>query len=356
MNLSMPVTGPQRVFGTFGIYRYVLACLVILTHLGPRQYGTVGLYAVFAFYILSGYVASFILHHTYLPLPGGLRKFAINRFLRIFPLYWVVMACTLPLLMAFPHEALQISTFHIVPQDIRDWAWNILAIGMVNPITGALYTHDILPVSWSLGVELIWWALIPKILIDSGLRRTLLYCSIGYTVCGIVFSIGLQRFAPSFQFWSAMAASLPFCTGVLLLMRKNRNHFVIPHSFGVITMIMFVVFIRNAPSFYTDPSSVEFFIGFIINVLLVAYLSQIDRKSLPMAVQKLDDFLGNLAYPIYLVHLPLGLAVHVMLPSLSVKGWTIWAIVTILSSVTALILYHAVELPVNSIRRRMKHA
>jgi len=349
----MPVTGPQHVFGTFGIYRYVLACLVIFAHMGPDQYGKVGLYAVFAFYILSGYVASFILHHTYLPLPGGLRKFAINRFLRIFPLYWVVMACMLPLLMAFPQEALLINSLHGVPQG-WDWVWNTLAIGIANPITGDLYSPCILQVSWSLGIEIIWWALIPKILIDSQLRRTLLYCSIGYTLCGVMLSIGLHHFAPCFQYFNAVAASLPFCSGVLLFVRKNRNHFVIPHSFWVITMIVFVVFIRNAPYFYTDPYSLGFILGFIINVLLVAYLSQIDRKSLPMAVQKLDDFLGNLAYPIYLVHIPLLLAVRVTFPSLELKGWTIWAIVTILSSVTALILYHAVEIPVNSIRRRMK--
>jgi peptidoglycan/LPS O-acetylase OafA/YrhL len=47
----------------FGFFRTLLALAVVVEHLGPAHY--VGPYAVFGFYVLSGYLMTLIMHETY---------------------------------------------------------------------------------------------------------------------------------------------------------------------------------------------------------------------------------------------------------------------------------------------------
>jgi len=61
--------------------------MVVMQHLG--NVSALGVYAVFGFYILSGYLMTLILHSGYGYSWSGVRRFALNRFLRIYPIYWV---------------------------------------------------------------------------------------------------------------------------------------------------------------------------------------------------------------------------------------------------------------------------
>ena len=76
----------------FGTYRYCLAHLVVLTHLA--SWPGVGSYAVFGFYMLSGFLMSLILNERYGFSLQGLRGYAANRALRIYPPYLFVLAAT----------------------------------------------------------------------------------------------------------------------------------------------------------------------------------------------------------------------------------------------------------------------
>lgn len=71
----------------FGTYRTLLAVMVIFLHLGGMP--VIGGYAVFGFYILSGYLMTLIMHKNYGYTRDGVARYAINRFLRIYPIYWV---------------------------------------------------------------------------------------------------------------------------------------------------------------------------------------------------------------------------------------------------------------------------
>src|SRR5438105_2580714 len=82
----------------FGTYRTILALFVVASHLGGIP-GFAG-YAVFGFYILSGYLMTFILQVNYGYSWSGVLKYAANRFLRIFPLYWVATLISITLVIA----------------------------------------------------------------------------------------------------------------------------------------------------------------------------------------------------------------------------------------------------------------
>ena len=82
-----------------GIYRFLLAIAVGYFHFGGGGWA-VGRMAVFAFYLISGYVIYRVLDRTYLQqqnLLSGILAFYGNRLLRILPLYLLVTLLTFAL-------------------------------------------------------------------------------------------------------------------------------------------------------------------------------------------------------------------------------------------------------------------
>jgi len=86
----------------FGAFRFALALLVVAGHL--RQPIWLGAWAVFAFYTLSGYLMCLVLNERYGFSRRGFGAYALNRFLRIHPPYWLACAFTL-VVMSLAGEA-----------------------------------------------------------------------------------------------------------------------------------------------------------------------------------------------------------------------------------------------------------
>lgn len=50
----------------------------------------VGQYALHGFFILSGYLMTYVMHNTYGYSAKGIVYFGVNRFLQLFPAYWAI--------------------------------------------------------------------------------------------------------------------------------------------------------------------------------------------------------------------------------------------------------------------------
>ncbi len=76
-----------------GILRFILALNILLLHL--PHLGNVpvigAIQAVSIFFMISGFYMAFILNEKYIKKAGSYKLFITNRFLRIFPTYWVVL-------------------------------------------------------------------------------------------------------------------------------------------------------------------------------------------------------------------------------------------------------------------------
>src|SRR5882672_3319363 len=85
--LSVRISGNRRDMGCF---RFLLAASVMLSHLAfyPAAFPhpLTGDVAVEAFYIISGFLITLVLHGKY---RDSLFTFYTNRVLRIYPIYWV---------------------------------------------------------------------------------------------------------------------------------------------------------------------------------------------------------------------------------------------------------------------------
>jgi peptidoglycan/LPS O-acetylase OafA/YrhL len=96
-----------------------------------------------------------------------------------------------------------------------------------------------------------------------------------------------------------------------------------------------------------------YYLAYFLNSLLI--LSLLDRKSIVGMSRKVDAFVGDLSYPIYLMHLPAGLVLIAMGFRGAVRGqprffYTALPIILLL----AWALAQFVERPIESIRRRIK--
>ena len=81
----------------FGIYRLILALMVMAFHL--LNVPIIGEYAVFSFFVLSGFLMTTIMHDAYGYSFAGIGRYAVNRFLRLYPTYWVVLVLSLALIL-----------------------------------------------------------------------------------------------------------------------------------------------------------------------------------------------------------------------------------------------------------------
>jgi peptidoglycan/LPS O-acetylase OafA/YrhL len=68
----------------FGIFRFTLALNVMIFHVMAIK--VIGPYAVYSFFILSGFLMTTIMKNTYGYTVSGFKSYAYNRLLRIFPI------------------------------------------------------------------------------------------------------------------------------------------------------------------------------------------------------------------------------------------------------------------------------
>src|SRR6266496_1806977 len=137
----------------FGTYRLLLAIMVVFQHLGGIE--DVGGYAVFGFYALSGYLMTLILHQNYGYSAKGRSKYAVNRFLRIYPLYWTVALVSF-VIVVIVGESFAQEYFRglFLPSNGRAILQNLFIIFGRNSVP------RLSPPAWALTVELFFYACI----------------------------------------------------------------------------------------------------------------------------------------------------------------------------------------------------
>ncbi|MGB3309225.1 MAG: acyltransferase [Nodosilinea sp.] len=335
----------------FGVYRTFLALMVVALHLGGVP--MVGVYAVFGFYSLSGYLMTLIMQTSYGYTAAGLYRYALNRFLRIYPAYWVSIIISALLIWCLGRDfttAYHPSMYY--PENVFVLVKNLSLFSLKGSFS------RLTPPAWALTIEIFFYILI-GLGISKSKKTTLAWflCSVFYHFATIV--LGLDWSA---RYYSASAASLPFATGALLFhygpeiskykSQLNQNFYqYLPYA--IIACILVNWFLGYILS---QSGGFFFYSNYVLCAAMVVVLS--DMKQLPYISQETDKWLGEFSYPIYLLHYQVGLVVIVLFtaagfnvnrPSLSLMVLSLpmifalsWAIILIL------------EKPIESIRTKVK--
>ena len=193
-----------------GTIRVLLAFAVIFSHTGSHVL-VGGEAALQCFYLISGFLISYILQNT--AAYGDLRNFYLNRFLRIYPMYWAVALLTvmfyllafalgidhkLQTLLSLPLSAqVTLMTTNIVlfGQDVIMFLGlreNGLAFFLdYHASSPQLWTFLLVPQAWSLSVELTFYLCAPFILKNRNLLYTCLALSLIARGAAMVSGFGL---------------------------------------------------------------------------------------------------------------------------------------------------------------------
>lgn len=301
-----------------GTLRTLLAIAVVFAHTWGFMF-TGGQNAVQLFYMISGFLISFVLveRQAY----PRLRDFYINRYLRLYPIYLVVALLTL----------LCFAIAWVLGQDIAFFkVWNeapLAAQGLLIVANASLFLQDwvmfagvqgarlvfasdfrqsevvlypglLVPQAWTLGVELSFYLIAPFIL----KRRGLLIALLGLSVCLRLYlrHIGLGLNDPwTYRFFPTELAL--FIAGALshqLLLPLWQRRFTPPRldrlAGGATAFLVLLTLVYwRLP--LADPLKSLLLLGVFLALMPLAFLFQ--------SRHAWDRWIGELSYPIYIGHM-----------------------------------------------------
>jgi peptidoglycan/LPS O-acetylase OafA/YrhL len=286
-----------------GTFRFLLACCVVVEHLSGNQYlSHTGMFAVFGFYVLSGYLITRVLNETY---RFDFVSFWSNRFLRLSPPYAIFLIIGLFLIFATTSAAEFFPAVWKAHPSFKDWVGVITVFPMgVSPMD---WHFRPVPSIWSVGVELLNYAALYAV-VARGRYAALLAAVLaaGYHVVGIWHGDSLaDRYFPFY------AALLPFALGSLIYFYARSSKRISVRATVLLCTPVAINGVaagllggaRDAPLF-----EVLFYLNLAFQCLAVWALSQIA----PTSNLKADKWIGDLSYPVFLCHWQVGYVLAVL--------------------------------------------
>jgi peptidoglycan/LPS O-acetylase OafA/YrhL len=329
-----------------GTFRYVLAHMVVVAHLAYTVGMWSGVYAVFSFFVISGYLMAMVLDRTYAWSPRGLAQFAANRALRIYPPYLLVALVAIGVALWDESWARLLGNVRL-PRDPVEWLRNV---GIFTLHLDPKGTARLVPPSWSLDIELCWYL---AMAIGLGRSRRIvdvwLLASLAWTVHLVVsdvpFPLRYAQLAP---------ASLPYAAGAALYYHKDSIGRILRHPAHVVIAVGLYLLNAAIPNRIWPSAFMEgFYLSLALTVYLLGALVSFDQARLPEWMRKLDARLGDLSYPVFLCHLPVAPLLAFMDVSYA-KGWRLFWLALPLVNLVAWLVHWLSERPLVSLRDRVR--
>ena len=304
-----------------GMLRFVLAAMVVVSHLTSLN---IGRPAVLLFFMLSGYWVSRLFAGWQASVPA----FYASRTLRVWPLYAVVTVLAWLL--------------HAHGSQVRpDSLWSALTL-----LGLAARSGDVIGVSWSLDIELQFYLAIP--LITLAVQRLQPIWLLALAVAA--FSLGVALFAaqvPTLLFY------LPAFLAGFAFYRLHWQPSAGQVRASLVAAAAFTAAAAMVPPLngllfkadFTDSLAEN--LGHMAWILLLAPFVawNINQPS-----DRLDRWLGDLSYPLYLVHLPVVRLLAEVMP-VTEAGGKLVAVVAVM--VVSIALFMGVDRPLEARRQRL---
>lgn len=295
---------PQKTyFSLLDLLRFFAAFWVMSFHyllglsgeLSWYRYGNLG---VPLFFIISGFVISQSVQGV------SLTAFAIGRWIRLFPLFWIICTLTYIFTILMPNGA---------PVSFGEYLVSMTMLGdKFGSLVGLPGLVD--PAYWSLTVELIFYSMIGFFVYVFGWRHIRyffwgwLFVSMFAYVFGLdqlfFFKTLLVRHASYFIFGGCLALITMHAASSITKTTKLYDYALLLITGIYATIISF----RALPP-YMNPHPLDGIlvallqpVFFLVVIGCVFYSSYITKDS----VKKLLLILGGITYPLYLIHQTVG--------------------------------------------------
>lgn len=320
--------------------------------------------------MISGFYMALILNEKYIG-PGSYKTFLQNRFLKIFPTYYACLFLTICISLIFYYlsgNALRLWSYlnygdHLpliakcllLFSNLAIFGQDLVMFAGVNINSGEffltknflnsnppLFYFLLIPQAWSISIELMFYLIAPFIV-----RRGLLF---------ITFIIGLSL---SFKFYILNIVGWNFDPWTYRLFISEISFFLLgalayhlsQHLLKIANSIQyskylivlcaasFVVFYDNIALSYK-----YYFICFLFFISIpVAF--DLTKKS------KIDRYIGELSYPVYLIHYLVSVVTFDILKEHHLLNYRC-EIVTVLSILTSILIMHILIKPIEIYRQQ----
>jgi peptidoglycan/LPS O-acetylase OafA/YrhL len=207
------------------IYRFVLALFVIQGHILAWRPHWLAWQAVFSFYVLSGFLMTLVLNEAYGFAFSGILRFATNRWLRLFPMYFAVIGLT-ALYLAAVGPLSNLNSAIALPSSPRSLLANISIVGLLGFDPKRIATIRLAPTAWSLGIELFCYGLL-AVYFAKSVARLLMMLLVGAVVTGmqIVGALGEADYGFQGHYTVLQAGLVPFAMGGLAYFAREAAIF-----------------------------------------------------------------------------------------------------------------------------------
>ena len=304
----------------FGSLRFLLAYLVILSHLVGTEYvAHFGFYAVRGFFVISGLMMTAALNEVY-GFDGV--RFWTNRALRLLPPYYFVCALTLIAVAAAPSEAAGYLKFWRGLPDAGELLINLAVL----PLQFTYGSMRLVPPFWSVAIEIDMYLLLYLVV-----SRQMSWALIALAA-GLTFQLACVYDAMnwSLTYFTAPSAVLPFAVGaVLYFLRRHGRWVATPRAAGCAFLVWLANMLAGGTVF---PASYIFGWGYLLDTvcfaIVVSGLSTLSSQQFGPLVERIDRMLGEWSYFAFLVHWLAGFLVVGILLDGETRGWILLFAVT----------------------------
>jgi peptidoglycan/LPS O-acetylase OafA/YrhL len=309
-----------------GTFRFLLALSVVCVHLNIHAL-VGGQIAVQSFFLISGFLISHVLVSNVRYKNLGL--FYKSRFYRIYPVYFISLglALILELIMKFtsreenildyysdlglwPTITLVLVNMFIFGQDIVMFTavqnHQVIFTSNFREETNPLYQGLVLPQAWSLSLELCFYLLAPLLIRKQKYIFLLLLISLLSRITIFILGLGLTdpwsyRFFPN----ELLFFIIGICTRLYIL---PKIPFITKIKYLPVALQLFFTIIFPFSPVPGEISGAAYLVFTILNLpLLFKYNFQNQR------MLKIDRYLGELSFPIYITHLIISKFIFVFL-------------------------------------------
>lgn len=298
-----------------GIIRFIYAIAVVILH-GGTVFGFTLLsrdLAVWSFFIISGFYMALILNEKYVGANGSYRLFITNRFLRIFPVYIVVLILYVVLSSFLVKEGLSSPLqlyFLRIGQMGGVQQLLVLTEVVIRNVSLIIapdyfYTNKYLPdflflsQAWTLQIELLFYLVAPFFVRRR--LRVILIITVTLILFDYVFVFPHQLFYKQPLIYRIFANFIFFFIGVISyhLYKKIKTYQkrqILTPIF--ICFILFTVFYNYIPihiPVLKMPGHTDWLYYLSLAFLIPVFFQRFKKSSI-------DNFIGELSYPIYISH------------------------------------------------------
>lgn len=238
---------------------------------------------VYYFFVLSGFMIYYV-HKIDLGQPQKIKKYLINRFIRIYPLYWLITLAVIPALFLFPSLGSQGNE-----TDIKIILYSIFLIPSREiPIVG---------VAWSLQYTILFYTFFSLLFFLKDIHQKIAiicWTLLTLIICYKIVNVGNDTINFIFSEFNIMFISGIACAYIITRINFSTLTSATFLFFGLTGFPFMWFFGKHIPLSY--PISIT-----ICSIFIIFGLSSIDIRN-NITTPKIASFLGSASFSIYLTH------------------------------------------------------